>query len=147
MPINLRMKQGFLYLATTKADAEDPTKAFIAPYAQQMPFATTFRAQLQTSANGQIVGQQIGRPYDTQQIVWERYDSQEWWNLNQWLETNGMCFWCHYFAFNAGEWRTRQFYCSEIQCEPYRPAGVNNPNRGEPMYYTNCTLTITDMGA
>lgn len=148
MPINIRMKPGFLYLGATKTAAEDPTQAFIVPYANKMPFSTQYRAQLQTSANGQVVGQQIGRPLVTQSATWDRYNSQEWWNLNQWLESNGMSFYCHYFDFNAGAWRTREFYCSEVSCEPYRPAGVNNQaNRGEPMYYQDCSLTLTDMGA
>ena len=147
MPIDVPMKQGFLYLGATQADAEDPSVAFCIPYANDMPFATNYRAQVQKSASGKTVGQQIGRPYVTQDATWERYDSREWWKLNQWLETNGMCFYCHYFDFNYGVWKTREFMVSQISCTPFRPAGLNNlSSRGEPIYYTNCRLTLTDMG-
>lgn len=144
--MNIPMKPGFLYLGETQSQCENPSQAFCVPYATSMPFATNFRAQLQTTASGKVVGQQIGRAIVTQTASWQRYDSQQWWKLNQWIETHGMSFWCHYFDFNAGTWRSREFVCSSISCNPYRPASQSSTNAGEPTYYENCTLTLTDMG-
>lgn len=148
MPINITMKPGFLYLGSTQAEAEDPSQAFCVPYATEMPFSTQYRAQLQTSANGEVVGQQIGRALVTQSARWERYDSNAWWSLNQWIASQGMCFFCHYFDFNQGSWMTKEFIVTDISCEPVRPGGVSGAlaNRGMPTYYANCSLTLTDMG-
>lgn len=149
MPINIPMKPGFLYLGTTKTQAEDVgNTAYEVPYADQMPFTTAYRAQFETTAAGSIVGQQLGRGIVTQQVTWSKMDSATWWALNAWIETAGMSFWVHFFDFNFGAWRTRQFYVEEISAEPYRPGGVSGAlaTRGQPLYYNGCTMTLVDLG-
>ena len=147
MPTNIAMKPGFLYLGTTQAQAEGAS-AYVVPYADSIPFTTTYRAQFNTTAAGSIVGQQLGRGIASQQATWSVMDSTTWWALNSWIETNGMCFWVRFFDFNAGAWRTRQFYVEEIVAEPCRPGGVAGAaaNRGKPLYYRNATLTLVDLG-
>lgn len=147
MPININMKPGFLYLGTTKAQAEGLT-AYEVPYADSIPFTTTYRAQFQTVADGSIVGQQLGRGIATQQASWSVMDSSKWTGLCSWIKTNGMCFWAHYFDYTEGVWDTREFYVEELSCDPVRPGGVSGSagNRGKAMYYKNCTMTLVDLG-
>lgn len=142
MPINIRMKPGFMYLGAT---ASNTTTEVPMPTGNNT-FKTSFNWQTQQSADGSIVGQQRGRSRSAQEMTWERMDCQTWWALNQWIEGNGMCFYARYFNFNYGVWQTRQFYVESISCIPYRPAAETSTNHGQPMYLKDCKFTVYDMG-
>ena len=142
MLTNIRMKPGFMYLGTT------PTTC-----SQEVPmptgdntFKTAYNWQTQQSADGSIVGQQRGRSRSTQDLNWGVMDCNTWWNLNQWIEANGMCFYARYFNYNFGIWQTRQFYVDSITCVPYRPASAQSSDHGNPLYLKECKFTVYDMG-
>lgn len=141
MPIRIKMKQGFMYLG----NSPDSTNFEVA-MPSDAPFTSTYAWQMQQSADGSIVGQQLGRSKASQEMTWERMDCETWWALNNWIEANGMSFYARFFNYNTGLWQVRRFYVEEISCTPYRPAGVNNPNHGKPLYLKDCTLTVNDQG-
>ena len=109
-------------------------------------FSTNFGWNSQTSADGSVVGQQLGRSRSVQVLSWERMDCQTWWTLNNWIESAGMSFYARYFNFNTGVWQTRRFYVTSISGTPYRPAAKTSPNAGMPLYLKNCTFTVNDTG-
>ena len=142
MPINIRKIPGFMYWGVT-----DTELTLEVPFPTSGTFETSRKAQTQESADGSVVAQMIGRSRDKQTMAWEIMDCNTWWTINNWLETNGMFFYCRYFNFNRGIWQTRRFYVESPSCEPYRP--TSNPNSayyGMPKYLRNCQLTVLDMG-
>lgn len=142
MPINIKMKPGFMYLGATP----ETTSQEVPMPAGNNTFKTSYNWQTQQSADGSIVGQQKGRSRSTQDMTWGFMDCDTWWNLNQWIEQNGMCFFARYFNFNFGTWQTRQFYVESISCVPYRPAAQTSQTHGEPMYLKDCKFVVYDMG-
>ena len=142
MPISIKMKPGFMYwgLTTSNLDLE-------VPFPSSGTFETSRKAQSQESANGSLVAQMIGRSRDKQTLSWEIMDCEKWWEINNWLEANGMFFYCRYFNFNRGIWQTKQFYVESPSCEPYRPSSnSSSPSYGMPRFLRNCQITVTDMG-
>lgn len=142
MPINIKMKPGFMYLGTVSN-----TFDLVVPFPTSGTFETSRKAQTGEASDGSIVAQMIGRSRDKQNMSWEVMDCNKWWEINNWLETNGMFFYCRYFNFNRGIWQTKRFYSESPTCEPYRPCGNTlSANYGMPEYLRNCTLTVIDMG-
>lgn len=120
-------------------------------YSLALPFPSIGKAVFETertvdagrNANNVVVGQMVGRPINKQNMGWDRIPAAKWWEINQWLEANGMFFWCRYFAHDVGQWRERQFYCGNVSCEPRDV----NPDTGMPTYYVDATFNIIDSGA
>ena len=144
--IDITMKPGFIYIATTAAGTSQAGAQEIPMPNGSAPFTTTHQVRTQMSADGSVAGQKAGRPRAGQEMRWTRMDCQTWWTLNQWLETNGPAFYCKYFDFNYGTWRTRQFYTDEVSCTPYRPGAANSTDHGKPLYLMNATLKLYDLG-
>ena len=144
--INIPMKPGFIYIATTAAGTSQAGAQEIPMPNGGAPFSTTHQVRTQTSADGSLVGQKAGRARAGQEMRGAKMDCQTWWTLNQWLEQNGPVFYCRYFDFNYGTWRTRQFYLQEVSCTPYRPAAQGSADAGKPLYLSNATLSLYDMG-
>jgi hypothetical protein len=143
MPINIKMKVGFMYWGLTSSSL-----TLSVPYPTSGTFETSRKAQTQESADGSIVAQVIGRSRDKQTLSWDVMDCTKWWEINQWLETNGMFFYCRYFNFNRGVWQTRKFYAESPSCEPYKPcSNQQSQSYGMPRFLTNCSLTVIDMGS
>ena len=117
----------------------------------KVPFPTSGKAAFETSrfvdstrnANGVVVGQQVGRSIDKQNMAWAVMDCEIWWEINRYIERNGMFFYCKYFSHNFGEWRTRKFYCSDFKCTP----ALVDPSTGKPTYYKDCSFNVIDVGA
>lgn len=141
MPINIKMKPGFMYIGTT---AQNCTQEV--PMPNGGAFETSFNWKTQQSADGSTVGQQLGRSRSTQVMSWEIMDCATWWTLNRWIESNGMSFYARYFNFNIGTWQTRRFYVNNVSCLPHRPAQKGTANAGAPLYLKSCTFTVYDMG-
>lgn len=142
MPINIKMKPGFMYWGLTISDL-----SLEVPFPSSGTFETSRKAQTQESADGSLVAQMIGRSRDKQTLSWEIMDCNKWWEINNWLEANGMFFYCRYFNFNRGIWQTKQFYVESPSCEPYRPSSnSSSPSYGMPRFLRNCQITVTDMG-
>ena len=94
------------------------------------------------NANGAVVGQMVWRSVSKQNMSWTVLPNTKWWEMNQFVESNGMFFWCHYFDHSTGVWRDRKFYCGDFSCQPF---GVN-PSTGVPQFYRNCSVNVIDMG-
>ena len=141
MPISITMKPGFMYLGTTSSSTTQEVA-----FPNNAPFKTTYPWQSQVSADGSIVGQKTGRSRVTFDLTWDIMNCQTWWDLCNWIETNGMSFYCRYFNFNTGAWQTRRVYVESISCKPYRPAAASSTDHGKPLYLKDCTLSVHDMG-
>lgn len=140
--MSINHKEGFIYFGTTAADF-----TLNIPYPTTAPFETARSVTLQDSADGSIVAQQVGRSRDKQSMTWKTMDCAKWWGINQWIETNGMFFYCKYFNFNIGSWKIRKFYCGNPSCEPFFiDSDPQSPNYGKPKHLENCTLNVVDMG-
>lgn len=140
--MHINMKPGFMYWGIT----EDSFSLEL-PYPTSGTFETSRKSQTQESADGSVVFQLIGRSRDKQKLAWEIMDPEKWWEINNWLETNGVVFFCKYFNFNRGIWQTKKFYAENPTCTPYRPNGnPNSASYGMPRFLQNCELTIIDMG-
>lgn len=140
--MHINMKPGFMYWGIT----EDSFSLEL-PYPTSGTFETSRKSQTQESADGSVVFQLIGRSRDKQKLSWEIMDPEKWWEINNWLETNGVVFFCKYFNFNRGIWQTKKFYAENLTCTPYRPNGnPNSASYGMPRFLQNCELTIIDMG-
>ena len=142
MPISIKMKPGFMYWGTTIESLN-----LEVPFPSSGTFETSRKAQMQESADGSIVAQMVGRSRDKQTLSWEVMDCSKWWEINNWLEENGMFFFCRYFNFNRGIWQTRKFYVENPTCEPYRPSSnQNSTDYGMPRFLRNCQISVIDMG-
>lgn len=142
MPINIKMKPGFMYWGNTSDNL-----SLEVPFPSSGTFETSRKAQTQDSADGSIVAQVIGRSRDKQTMSWDIMDCNKWWEINNWLEDNGMFFYCRYFNFNRGLWQTRKFYVESPSCEPYKPSSNQlSDEYGMPKFLTNCQLVVLDMG-
>lgn len=142
MPINIRMKPGFMFWGLSESSLN-----LQVPFPTSGTFETSRKAQTQNSADGSVVAQMIGRSRDKQTMVWDVMDCETWWAINNWLETNGMVFYCRYFNFNLGVWCLRRFYVENPSCEPYRPTGNSGRiDYGMPRFLQNCQLTVMDLG-
>lgn len=137
--MNLHEDARFIYIGKTK-DSQPLAIPF--PSIGQGAFETVRIVDAGRNANGAVVGQQIGRSMDKQNMGWRAISCEKWWEINNWFETNGMFFYCRYFSHNTGQWRTRKFYVSDIKCEPY----MVNPATGIPREYHNATFNVVDTG-
>lgn len=146
MPINIKMKPGFMYFAATAEGTETSSAIDVPMPGANKPFTTKYNWQTQTAADGSIVGQQIGRSRVTQEMTWEVMDSTKWWEINNWIEDNGMSFYARFFDYNTGAWKTRRFYLESVSCNPWRPGGTNTDHHGQPVYLKDCAMTVYDMG-
>lgn len=120
------------------------------PMLLTIPYPTKGKALFETSrfvdsqrnANGVVVGQQVGRSIDKQNMSWDKLSAEKWWEINRFFEENGMFQYCRYFSHNLGEWKIRLMYCSDFKCDP----GVVDSSTGYPKEYTNCSFNVIDCG-
>ena len=142
MPISIKMKPRFMYWGTTSNSL-----TLEVPFPTSETFETSRNAAIQESADGSMVAQMIGRSRDKQTLSWIVMDCNKWWEINNWLEENGMFFYCKYFNFNRGIWQIKKFYCTSPSCEPYRPnSDSNSVDYGKPRFLQNCEISVVDMG-
>lgn len=129
----------FMYWGTGP-DVQD----FAVPYPsiENSNFETQRFVDSLRNANGELVTTEIGRPQDKQNMYWAVLDPQIWWEMNRFLVNNGMFFWCRYFDFNTGYWRTRQFYVGDITALPY----MVDPETHLPKHMRECTMNVIDRG-
>lgn len=118
----------------------------------QVPFPSIGQGLFQTSrlvdagrnANGAVVGQMIGRSVDKQNMGWTAISCEKWWEINRFIENNGLFFYCRYFNHNLGEWKVRRLYAGDPQVEPRNlDPETQVPRDG---VYHNATLNVIDMG-
>ncbi|MEG0473156.1 MAG: hypothetical protein RR588_12555 [Solibacillus sp.] len=116
----------------------------------QIPMPTTDNALFESvrlvdaarNADGVVVGQQIGRTVDKQSMGWSVIKPELWWEINRFVENNGMFFWCKYFNHNLGMWQTKRFYCGDPSCTPFM---VDN-DTGIPKYYKDAKFNVIAVG-
>lgn len=90
MPIE---RTGFLYLGSSPST--DRTN-----YTVRVPYPTRGSAAFETSrmvdsarnANGEVVGRQVGRSLDKQNMAWDQMPCETWWALNRFFEAGHFTF-------------------------------------------------------
>lgn len=137
MSANIPIDARFIYLGTSKG-----VKSLAIPFPSSGPFETSRNVDSARNIRGEVVAQKVGRSIDKQSMTFNVLPCDKWWEINNWIEQNGMFFWCHYFAHNYGVWRDRKFYCGNLTCEPY----MVDAETGIPKFYHNCTVNVIDMG-
>lgn len=132
----------FMYIGTDHNTANVTGNTLAIPFPSEGPFQTSRAVNSARNANNVVVGQMVGRSVDKQSMKWSVLPCQKWWEINRWLEANGMFFWVKYFNHNIGYWQIRRFYCGDVTCEPFK---INAEN-GHPAMYRNCSINVIDMG-
>lgn len=127
----------FMYWGVTQGDL-----SLAVPFPSAAPFETARIVDSARNANGEVVGQMVGRSVDKQSMTFNILPCEKWWEMNRWIEQQGMFFWCHYFSHNFGEWKDRRFYCGDFACEPFKI----DADTGIPAFYRNCKINVIDMG-
>ena len=127
----------FMYWSTSEGGTD-----LAVPFPSSGAFETARIVDSARNANGVVVGQQIGRSNDKQNMSWNVLPTTKWWEMNQFIEDNGLFFWCHYFNHNLGSWYDRWFYCGNFSCEPT----MVDASTGIPKYYLNCSVNVIDTG-
>lgn len=133
----------FLYLGSTPSTNTQN-------YAVAVPFPSEGKAAFETSrmidsarnANGEIVGRQIGRSIDKQNMAWDVLPREKWWEMNRWFEQGHFTFYCHYFNHNLGCWQTKLFYLGDVKTSPF----LVDPESGEPAFYRDAGFNVIDCG-
>lgn len=129
----------FMYWGTTKG-AADVAVPF--PAVGGGLFTTSRNVDAGRNANGVVVGQMVGRSIDKQNMSWKVLPPEKWWEMNRFVEDNGMFFWCHYFSHGLGKWMDRKFYCGDFTANPY----MVDANTGSPKWYLDCSVNVIDTG-
>lgn len=114
------------------------------PSIGQGVFLTSRMVDSGRNANGAVVGQMVGRSVDKQSMGWSAISCEKWWEINRFLEDNGLFFYCRYFNHNTGEWKVRRFYAGDPQVEP-RNLDPETQVPRDGVYY-NATLNVIDCG-
>lgn len=129
----------FMYWGTTK-----DSQPFAVPYPTIS--STTFEAEQFVdslrNANGELVTTMIGRRQNKQNLFWSVLDTDLWHEINQFILDNGMFFWCRYYDFNVGIWRTRRFYAGPSTCQPY----MIDKDTHKPKFMRDCQMNVIDRG-
>lgn len=133
----IRVDARFMYWGMERGDL-----SLTVPFPSSGPFETARIVDSARNANGEVVGQMVGRSVDKQSMSFNVLPCEKWWEMNRWIEKNGMFFWCHYFSHNLGKWQDRRFYCGDFSCEPFKV----DANTGIPAFYRNCKINVIDMG-
>lgn len=133
----------FIYIGSGVSSGTLVGNVIGVPFPSEGTFETQRAVNAARNASNVVVGQMVGRSADKQNMTWSVLKRENWWRLNRWLESNGMFFYCKYFAHNTGRWMIRRFYCGDVSCDPYKI----DADTGVPAFYRNCTLNVIDMGA
>lgn len=132
---------GFLYLGESP-DIGPGHCGVRMPWPDKGPFSNVRMVDAARNALGEMVGRQVGRSLDKQELAWDTIKSRDWWKLNQWLDAGHFTFYCRYFSHVLGHWQVRRFYLGDISCTP----DCVDPVTGEPAFYRDATLSLIDCG-
>lgn len=147
MPTKLFMNNNFMYWGTTKNNF-----TLSVPYPASGAFESARTVTTQESANGEVVGQIVGRRRDKQNMSWKAMDCEKWWEINNWIENNvksngSFSFYCKYFNFNLGKWMTHSCYIGNVSCTPFAiDSDTTSEEFGQPRYLLNCSVNVIDCG-
>lgn len=139
----MRTERGFLYLGATAATSStDYTVKVPYPKAGGAAFETSRMVDAARNANGSMVGRQIGRSLAKQNLAWDIIPCEVWWEMNRFFEAGHFTFYCCFFDFNLGEWKTRLFYVSDVKVSP----GLVDAGSGEVKYLRDASFNVIDCG-
>lgn len=147
MPTKYLMKEGFMFWGVDKNNLD-----LSIPYPHSGAFESARTVETQDSANGEVVGQMVGRRRDKQNMKWNVMDCEKWWQINRFIDENmkggqGFSFYCRYFNFNLGKWMTHKCYVGNQTCTPF---GINSDQDsdefGMPTYIRDCSVNVIDCG-
>lgn len=113
------------------------------PFPSEGVFETERAVDAARNASNVVVGQMVGRSADKQNMKWGALPCSKWWEINRFLEDNGMFFYCKYFAHNVGKWMIRRFYAGSPKCGPF----MIDADTGVPSFYTECEVNVVDTGS
>ena len=147
--VNVRCDPRFIYFGRTEYAARhhtggDPDNMpyVCVPFPSSGPFETAVNVDSARNQNGEMVGQEVGRPIDKQSMTFNVIKREKWHEINRWIRANGIKFWCYFYNHNHGGWECKRFYCGNRSCEPY----MINPATGVPAFYRNAKINVIDMG-
>ena len=127
----------FMYWSTQKGGTD-----LAVPFPSEGVFETIRFVDQARNALGVVIGQQVGRSVDKQNMKWGLLTPAKWWEMNNFVEDHGLFFWAHYFSHNLGVWKDRWFYCGNPACTPL----MINPATGLPLWYVDCSFNVIDTG-
>ena len=135
------IETGFLYLGEGP-DVGPANCGVRVPWPDKGPFSTVRMVDSARNALGEMVGRQVGRSLDKQELSWQCIESEAWWQLCRWLEAGHFTFYCRYFSHLLGTWQVRRFYLGDISCTP----DAIDPKTGKPAFYRDAELSVIDCG-
>lgn len=97
------------------------------------------------NANGEVVGQKIGRDqHKLNNLTWNMLSVEEWKNILSEFDSN---FFSEVTFFNpqTATWETRTMYCGDRSCD-YPKGGQWYNDDGSPKVWFNCKANLIDTG-
>lgn len=133
------LKTGFIYIGTEEWETN-----LSVPYPSVGSAVFSAQAQYLTerNANGITVRQRISAPIYKQKIGWGKIGAEQWWELTRFFDKHGDAFWCKYFDYTLGEWKTKRFIKGEVSAQPMRV----DAKTGIPEYFTDAGFEIESIG-
>jgi len=143
----MQYDEGFMYLGTTRAIADNPQLAFkLPPPDDGVIFESEWSFEGQRNGLVELRGTFIGNVpggIDKQNCTWNFITKDNWWGMNRFINSCQNIFWMRYFNHNIGEWRTKRFYSGN----PRTPLRSINKSTGEPRIgYSNASRNFIDLG-
>ena len=92
------------------------------------------------NANGQMVGERIGRDQAKIELTWSALTATQWSSLLKIFKK--FTFKVKYIDQVTNDWKERTFYVGDRTAQPFLIAPVTN----RPKYYLNCQSNIIDVG-
>ncbi len=135
-----KLKAGFIYIGTEQYETN---LAVPYPSVGSAEFSAEAQYLTERNANGITVRQRISEPIFKQKIGWDKIGAEQWWELTRFFDKHGDAFWCSYFDYTLGEWKTKRFIkSSEVSAQPMRV----DAKTGIPEYFTSAGFTIESIG-
>lgn len=147
MPTKIQQNPRFMFWGT-----DGKNFPLAVPYPSSGSFESARTVETQNSANGEVVGQLVGRRRDKQNMTWNVMDCEKWWEINNWIDGNmenggAFSFYAKYFNFNLGKWMVHTCYVGNPVCTPFAiDSDEDSTEFGMPKYLLNCTLNVIDCG-
>lgn len=111
------------------------------PYPKRgLGFAVSTMVVSTRNANGEVVGQRIGRDqYEIDSLEWPILDAKTWSDILK--EFNNYYVTIKFPDMVSNSWRTCKMFPADRSAEPYEV-----DNNGFPIRYANCKVSIADCG-
>lgn len=144
MPINQR--DCYIEIGTSVLVDNTLANSLCLPAPTTLPSQNEFLAEAGRNALGTMVIQRVGRTQYKTEISWAKIDSEIWWDINRWFDSNGYVFYMKFFDHAVGKVKIQRFYRGNIKAA--EPSSTQKTINGYsvPAYYKNAGFSIIDMG-